>query len=236
VTRPRSRAHIYLRLARVSNLPTVWTNVLAGMIVAGASFNWSLFLHSAIAVSLLYTAGMFLNDAFDRDFDAVRNRARPIPSGEIAASEVFAAGWVLLAAGLLLLVAGARSTQAFAWSLPLAAAIVYYDYRHKRDRLGPLVMALCRGLVYFVAAAAATGFVQANVMMASLVLTAYVLGVTLVAKWTGPEFGWLIALLIAGISFVDATFIAVAGHPGLALAAACGFGLTLLGQRFVSGV
>ena len=34
----RSRPYAYLLLARFSNLPTVWTNVLAGTIASGAAF------------------------------------------------------------------------------------------------------------------------------------------------------------------------------------------------------
>jgi len=30
----------YLALGRVSNLPTVWSNVLAGVILSGAAFTW----------------------------------------------------------------------------------------------------------------------------------------------------------------------------------------------------
>jgi hypothetical protein len=59
---------------------------------------------------------------------------------------------------------------------------------------------------------------------------------TWIAKRLGPHAGWVVAVLIAGISFVDATLIALAGAPGAALVAACGFGLTLLAQRWVSGV
>src|SRR5688572_27312474 len=36
-TRPRWL--VYLRLGRISNLPTVWTNCLAGMILAGGTVN-----------------------------------------------------------------------------------------------------------------------------------------------------------------------------------------------------
>jgi hypothetical protein len=44
-----------------------------------------------------------------------------------------------------------------------------------------------------------------------------------------------VSLLIAGISLHDAAWIAGAGAPGLALAAAAGFGLTLLAQRRIPG-
>ena len=56
-----------LRLGRVSNLPTVWTNVMAGMALGGAALRPSVVVPLALAVSLFYVAGMWLNDAFDAE-------------------------------------------------------------------------------------------------------------------------------------------------------------------------
>jgi 4-hydroxybenzoate polyprenyltransferase len=57
-----------------------------------------------------------------------------------------------------------------------------------------------------------------------------------VAKLAGANARWLVPLLIAGISLVDAAFIAiVSGSQVLALLAALGFPLTLFLQRFVPG-
>src|SRR5947199_337043 len=55
-----------LRLGRVSNLPTVWTNVLAGAVLAGGDWrSWRLGF-VLLAMSLFYVGGMYLNDYFDR--------------------------------------------------------------------------------------------------------------------------------------------------------------------------
>ena len=66
---------IYLQLGRVSNLPTVWTNVLAGVLLAGGALEPGSFIPLLLAFSLFYEGGMFLNDAFDRKIDA---RERPV--------------------------------------------------------------------------------------------------------------------------------------------------------------
>jgi hypothetical protein len=67
-------------------------------------------------------------------------------------------------------------------------------------------------------------------------MTAYVVALTLVAKQAGPAARWLVPLLIAGISIVDAVFIAlVTSSMPFALVAAAGFPLTLLFQRVVPG-
>jgi 4-hydroxybenzoate polyprenyltransferase len=228
--RPRWRA--YLLLSRVSNVPTVWTNVLAGMTATSAALDWSRYGRIALAVSLFYTAGMFLNDAYDERFDRKARPDRPIPRGDVTRSEVFAAGGLLLAAGEILL---APHAAALLIGLALAAAILVYDSRHKGIRVAPLVMGLCRGLVYCLAAAAASGITGAALAGAA-VMTVYVAGLTVVAKLAGANARWLVPALIAGISLVDAIFVfAVSGSGPLALLAAAGFPLTMSLQRVVPG-
>jgi len=148
--RRRPRWHAYLLLSRVSNLPTVWTNVLAGMCVVSAAIDGGAYLRVALAMSAFYTGGMFLNDAFDEPFDRVRRPERPIPSGDVSRREVFVSGTLLLLAGELLL---APRVQALVFGGFLAAAIVWYDAQHKGSRFAPVVMGSCRGLVYCAAAA-----------------------------------------------------------------------------------
>ena len=81
-----------LRLGRVSNLPTVWTNMLTGLVLAGGSLVDPRILPLLIALSLFYVGGMYLNDAFDAELDAKERPERPIPSGQISARTVFIAG------------------------------------------------------------------------------------------------------------------------------------------------
>src|SRR5205085_11052794 len=81
-------AHSQLRtlliLGRVSNLPTVWSNCLAGWILGGGGQLGRLMVLCAGA-TFLYTGGMYLNDAFDAEFDLQHRPERPIPSGAIRA-------------------------------------------------------------------------------------------------------------------------------------------------------
>jgi 4-hydroxybenzoate polyprenyltransferase len=207
--------------------------VLAGTLVSGAAFVKADVVRICVAVSLLYTAGMFLNDAFDREFDARWRPDRPIPAGDVSATEAFGVGWVLLAIGLLL-VALERNVAAFTSALLLIGGIVFYDYRHKQNPFGPVVMGICRGLVYCVAAAASST-VTLPVLAAAVALAVYVVGVTQVAKRAGPRAGWLIPVLIAGISIVDAVVIGTSGGGLLVWIALGGFPATLLMQRVVPG-
>lgn len=222
----------YLLLARVSNLPTAWTNVAAGLAAAGAPLAAGLL--PAASVSLFYTAGMFLNDAFDAPFDEVARPDRPVPSGRVSRAHAFAAGGALMALALVALAFARHPGAALGAGALLAAAIVFYDAKHKQRWYGPVVMGLCRALVYVTAAAAAAA-VTAPVVAAAVVMWSYVIGLTLVAKRAGPAAGSLVPWLLAGISLVDAAVIAFFGHPVAAVAAVTGFALTLALQRVVPG-
>ena len=94
---------VALRLGRVSNLPTVWTNALAGIVLAGGHAADPRTLPLLVALSLFYVAGMYLNDAFDAEIDARERPERPIPSGQVSAETVFTVGFAMMALGLALL-------------------------------------------------------------------------------------------------------------------------------------
>lgn len=182
-----SRAKLYLRLGRVSNLPTVWTNVLAGTVLSGAGAEVATTLRSALAVSLFYVGGMFLNDAFDHAVDARERPERPIPSGAITALEVFFVGFLLLGLGLGALAwnAASRAEPALpsvASGGALGGLIVLYDAWHKRNPLSPVVMGLCRAAVYTTAGLAAGGSLRPSLLLGAATLAAYVVGLTFVAR------------------------------------------------------
>ena len=227
----RSRPRAYLLLARISNLPTIWTNVLAAYVVSGAS-RASLPI-AAIAASLFYTGGMFLNDAFDATFDAAARADRPIPAGDVTRAEAFALGALLMLAGQLLLLWLPYRDAASWWGIALMAAIVFYDYRHKGHSFGPVVMGACRALVYLLAAAGAAGLVATPVIVAAIVMWAYIITLTWVAKTAG--LGYAVPVMLAGICLIDAVMIATTGATQLALIAALGFVVTLAFQRLVPG-
>lgn len=229
----RSKARAYLLLARVSNLPTVWTNVLAGVVVAFPDLPSPPVMPVIVSVSLFYMGGMFLNDAFDAGFDAKARPDRPIPAGDVSRTEVFIGGGLLMAIGEGLLLWTYHPLPAMMWGLVLAAAIAYYDFQHKGNPFGPIVMGLCRALVYFVAAAATAGIPSVYVVVIATVMWAYVAALTWVAK--RPGLGYAVPWLLAGICLVDAMFLLRQGEPGLAVIAAAGFVLTLALQRVVPG-
>ena len=169
-----------LRLGRVSNLPTVWTNTLAGAVLAGNGGDGAQFALMLLAFSLFYTGGMFLNDAFDAPFDAAQRPERPIPSGEIGARAVFTWGFGLMAAGIALL-AWFGIAPALA-GLTLAVAITFYDWHHKQNLFGPVVMGLCRVLVYVGAGLCVTLALPDRLWIGAALMWCYLIGLTYVAK------------------------------------------------------
>jgi 4-hydroxybenzoate polyprenyltransferase len=177
---------VALRLGRVSNLPTVTTNVLAALALSGAvAAPWTIAV-ICLGISLLYIAGMFLNDAFDRTVDAIERPERPIPSGQVSAAEVFGAGFALLAFGLLAIAGVALTTGAGWWpigsAIGLAALIVYYDMRHKSNPFAPLVMGLCRVGAYTTAALAGGASVDESLLVGCGLLLAYLIGLSFIAR------------------------------------------------------
>jgi len=177
---------IALRLGRVSNLPTVTSNTLAAIALSGSRAGWPAIATVCVAMSLLYVAGMFLNDAFDRDVDAVERPDRPIPAGQVTAIAVFMAGFALLAGGVLAIAGLALATGA-GWApvgsvLVLAGLIVFYDMHHKRNRLAPFVMGMCRVCVYTTAALATSAPLCRELLVGCGALLAYLIGLTYVAR------------------------------------------------------
>ena len=231
-----------LQLGRVSNLPTVWSNVLVGMGLAGSVTADFRLLLVVVSLSLFYTGGMFLNDAFDHGFDAKARPERPIPSGQVSAAQVHAFGFSMLFVGLVLLAwVGYRHEPLTQWrpvaaGLALASAIVFYNWHHKNNPLSPLVMGVCRMLVYLTATLTVAAIVPAQVIYAAVVLLCYLIGLTYAAKKEHLgrlENIWPLAFL--AVPLVYGVYLAMAQpivvFPLAALAAWTLYALSLLRRR-----
>jgi UbiA prenyltransferase family len=189
-----------LKLGRVSNMPTVWTNVLAGTVLAAGTVRTWETGTVLLAMSLLYVGGMYLNDYFDWAIDARERPQRPIPSGHISPFNVALLGFGMLGLGVALM-ATTGVAAALAGTL-LALVIILYDAFHKGYALAPLIMGLCRALLYCGAAAAAVGGVSSTVIIAAAALLAYVAGLTYAARQESLDrVGnlWPLVMLIAPI-------------------------------------
>lgn len=189
-----------LVLGRVSNLPTVWSNCLAGWWLGGGG-NLEKLPLLFFGATFLYTGGMYLNDAFDADFDRQHRRDRPIPSGAITLSAVWRIGFFCLAAGIACL--GFLGPTAAAIGIVLSLCILIYDAVHKAVVFSPMLMGVCRTLLYALAAATAVNGVTGRALWCGVALGVYVVGLSVFARreaFRGIAPHWPLALLVAPIA------------------------------------
>lgn len=186
--RINGRAAAWLSLLRISNLPTVWTNVLAGGVLAAAASDQVALgtllpiTAAVVGASLCYLAGMIGNDWFDRRLDAKQRPDRPIPSGAVSARAAFLAMAVGLLVGIGLMIA----VMPTLWYLPVAllASIVTYNLLHKKTAAAVLVMGMCRSLLVVIGGGliAAGGPWQLPVVVMAATVGVYVTLLTVVAR------------------------------------------------------
>ena len=191
----------WLEVLRISNLPTVWTNLVAGTCVAGAFADvslegpiggWKLAV-VLVAGSMLYLGGMVLNDVFDLDIDRRERPERPIPSGRVPATVAATVGWGLVVVGALLPWSISIATGVVA--VVVAGLVLLYDRIHAATAWSVVVMAGCRVGLYLMAGAMVMSEVQQDAF-----------------RITRPDLeGPLVALLIAIPVFIHvASFSLVA--------------------------
>ena len=191
------RMRALLVLGRISNLPTVWSNCLAAWLLNGGG-GWRSFFLLCLGATLLYTGGMFLNDAFDVEFDRKYRSERPIVSGLISLLFVWIAGGLLLVFGALAFLT--LNTVAAGFAALLVICIVAYNAVHKKTRLAPLLMAGCRFLLYLAAGSAARSGVGELVVLFALALFCYILGLSYFARVEST--GGLVSRWPAALLFV----------------------------------
>jgi 4-hydroxybenzoate polyprenyltransferase len=228
----------YIDISRVSNLPTVWTNVLTAAMLAGPGPRWPAVVLLMLSMSLFYATGMCLNDILDVDVDRDRRPDRPIPSGRITLRQawLFAAALYSGALMLLFLVPFRRALIAAA---VLTALIIWYDLYHKRYSLSILAMAACRLMVFIATALAMSGRIGFAVLLAASIQFGYTICISAVARYenrNAEPFSYpIIPWMIAGISLVDGLIMASMVSPEWLFAGASGAVLTIFGQRYARG-
>ena len=197
--RPPSKYRTLLVLGRTSNLPTVWSNCFAGWLLGGGGKGIN-FLWLCLGATFLYTGGMFLNDAFDADFDRQHRRQRPIPSGAISEREVWWIGFIFLGFGATTLFFMGISTKIL--TVLLVGCILVYDAIHKAVSFSPVIMAACRMFLYLVAASTALNGISGLAVWSAVALAAYIVGLSYLARKEtsrGPLHNWPCYFLSAPI-------------------------------------
>ncbi|MBW2274319.1 MAG: UbiA family prenyltransferase [Deltaproteobacteria bacterium] len=235
-----------LAICRVSNLPTVWMNVLTAAALCGVppgpgaspGLSPGVVLLLAASLSAFYCGGMALNDVFDRDWDAEHQPFRPIPAGRITLAAARRLTALLFTAALALL-ALAPEASALAPGLALLAIIFAYDRFHKAFAGAVFVMAATRAMVFVVTAWAVGGEFFPLVAIAAAAQFLYTVLVSAVARHEntrGVPYSFpLIPRMIAGMSVLDGTLLAIFLHPAWLLAGLAAAFMTHFGQRYVRG-
>lgn len=186
----------WMSMARGSNLPTVWTNILAAWGInagAGPSLRWmpewtnadffdgSTFAWLILGASLVYAGGCFLNDACDHQFDAEHRPERPIPRGVLTLPQAWLLGLIQLGIGTWALITGAGC--AWHWAVALMGCILAYNWLHKKTAFGIVLMGGCRTLLWITAATAATGMSPAPLLyLWAITVGLYVVGISWFAR------------------------------------------------------
>lgn len=174
-----------LTLGRVSNLPTIVSNVTVGYTLAGGVYyktplDWIICI---VAILCFYEGGMFLNDICDYTLDLKERPGRPLPSGLISRvmASVVTFSFFLIGIGLIVFCL----PEVLPLSLGLVGLIVTYNLVHVRFILSPLLMGACRGSVYLIAAKAANSQVfqtAPSVLIMALGLMLYISAVSFIAR------------------------------------------------------
>ncbi|WP_327107267.1 SCO3242 family prenyltransferase [Nonomuraea glycinis] len=137
----RDQVRALLELVRAPAAVSVPGDTLAGAAGARRPAVYGL----ALASTLLYWAGMALNDWSDREVDAVERPERPIPSQRVTPGAALGVAVGLTAGGLAAAaLAGGRRSLTLAGLL--AGCVWSYDLLLKGTAAAPAAMAACRTL------------------------------------------------------------------------------------------
>lgn len=212
--RQRGRVRAWFELVRLPNVFTALADILLGYFFTHAMYavtdGWPTLVLLLVSSATIYTAGMALNDYFDRDVDALLRPGRPIPSGRVSATAAARLGWSLLAIGFVaaavagvwddarLWLAGSAAPTADDGSfvicpdMPpwrpaliaafLIASVVGYDAFLKRTPLGPLAMGACRFFNVLLGMSAAAGELHPVHYAVAGGIGVYIVGVTWFAR------------------------------------------------------
>jgi 4-hydroxybenzoate polyprenyltransferase len=177
----RQRLVAVAELSRLSNAPTVVGNALVGCALAADEPSIGVTIAAILAASSLYVGGMAFNDVADAAWDRDHRPSRPIPAGRISRRGAALFATSALATGFVI-----SASQGVAPALICAAligSVLAYDFTHKRFAAATILMGLCRGLVYVLAAAMiAWPIVAAQIAWPVVLVATYTVLLTLVAR------------------------------------------------------
>ena len=218
----------YFQLFRLPNVFTAMADIIAGFVFVRANVSPALsFACLLIASSLMYIAGMVLNDVFDVEQDRKERPQRPIPSGRISLAHATQLGWGLLVLGILAAcMSGLFLVKNDPIEIPwrgaviavlLAGCIIAYDAKMKRTPAGPLFMGACRSFNLLLGMSAAGAYAcegptwllnyEAGQLLIAGGVGIYIAGVTWFARTEAVDSSRVqlaggVAVMVAGLLLV----------------------------------
>lgn len=233
----------FLALCRISNLPTVWMNVLTTMVLIDLAIpntvQWCWLPVLALALSAFYCGGMVLNDLCDYQWDKQHQPYRPLVTGSVSVKTAVIIASVLFLTGFVIVALAPFKLAGLLAAAALFVTIAVYDLFHKKTAASILVMGLARALVFVVVLMALTAEWLHWVLIAAALQFTYTLLLTFVARYEHmrgkPYSGPVIPRMIAGMAIVDGTLLAIVAAPLWLLAGIVLAVLTRFGQRYVRG-
>jgi 4-hydroxybenzoate polyprenyltransferase len=210
----------YAQLVRLPNAFTAMADIALGAWAAHAvAGRWGVFICLLVASTLLYCAGMVLNDYFDLAQDSKERPSRPLPSGRIAPQTAARLGAILILAGMLAAALADLLRADGRWlALPLViflvVAIMAYDGWLKRTWAGPVAMGTCRFLNVLLGLSILGHGPPAWGVLLALVVGVYIAGVTWFARTEARVSNR--QMLVAAASVILASLFLALAVPALA--------------------
>ncbi len=213
---PWSQFMLLCELGRISNLPSVTSNVIAAWFLNNTLNNaviqpeaYSSLLYTILGGWLLYVSGTTLNDGFDVKFDKEHRPERAIPSGRISQKTVCIIGFIQMLIGIIILIFSANCSPLLTGLL--CAAILFYDIIHKKWKGSIIIMGACRLLLWLTAASANGIAINSVTFIWSTTLFIYILGISFIAiNEHKLKTGKLVGMMLALIPVIDA--LSVSNH------------------------
>lgn len=189
----------WMRLCRISALPSAISNVLMGYLLAAGTWSPGYVLITLVFASAsLYTAGMILNDVFDFEIDSVERPSRPLPSNQIGLQTAKFAGFALLAFGLVCSLLASWFVGDARPGIIGGLLIVFicaYDIFLKKTIVAPIAMGTCRALNVLLGASAVSNSIHDTwwfgfsppVLLVASSLMVLIAGVTWLARFESRD-------------------------------------------------
>lgn len=172
----------YLELSRIAGVFTAVSNVLMGYLLSNGDINSASLFYLLASTSLLYCAGMSLNDFFDYRSDMVEYPKRVIPSGRITRGRAGAFGFAALLLGCGL--AAFNGPASLATAGIIAALIIAYNRFSKKVLVvGALNMAAIR--FFNVLLGSSSAGISQLAVLGALAIFVFVFGITMISRREG---------------------------------------------------